>query len=310
MPPRSKKRKATELGHNEMERLLDGLDSIKSQLEELKVEEGGEFEAELTSLIEKYRRKLEPVHTSFSEVSDRLLESLDITRSESLHTKDPQATIARSRNAGATHLMSPDTFHKFLLFLDQHVVSDPEASARIWIDVFMYRLIALTAEAQPQQRLLLRLDHPIPEVQFAESPTSQTVGGFVDYVAFLVEERDAAEIVEDSGFVNPNVQGMPVIEAKAITAVLHTHIPRAVAEIAACAKTQGRHTLRGALTNGKAWYFLVFTWNNDFKGGSYKQCLLINNDNYGPAFIASVLHRWLAGCFLDIGDEDEDFRVI
>jgi len=60
-----------------------------------------------------------------------------------------------------------------------------------------------------------------------------------------------------------------------------------------------KKVLRGALTNGQNWIFLLVQLNDDYDGASYKQSSKVKLTNYGglgwkPDLIAGILAYWVS----------------
>lgn len=92
---------------------------------------------------------------------------------------------------------------------------------------------------------------------------------------------------------------------------LHLHIPQAVADLYACAKRLKyerpspllipfrKTTLRGALTNGNQWYFILLKLNDDGVGATYQYTQQFSIIPYSPHdtpsgadLIAGILSYW------------------
>ena len=70
--------------------------------------------------------------------------------------------------------------------------------------------------------------------------------------------------------------------------------------------------LRGALTNGRDWIFLLIKFNDDYDGASYKQSVLIQLESARslngqvvisepwPDLIAAILSHWVSWILISI----------
>jgi len=109
--------------------------------------------------------------------------------------------------------------------------------------------------------------------------------------------------------------GFFVVEAK-----LHDpadHIPQAVAELFACAKHLDKQVVRGALTNGRDWIFLLVKLNDDRNGASFMQSDIIHLNTHQeglsgpqvmtrpfPDLIAGILSHWMQNSFVELARDD------
>ncbi|KAF8310724.1 uncharacterized protein EI90DRAFT_3295720 [Cantharellus anzutake] len=161
-----------------------------------------------------------------------------------------------------------------------------EAGPRLWIDVIFFRVSAMLSGSQG---MVLIIEQHVP----AEAP-SQTLPHF-QYAK------------------RQNSNGLFVTEAKQVGVPVVQHIPHAVAGMYACAKDSkfypafcprlslmhiGPHSskkriIRGALTNGQEWIFLIFYLSEDEIRGTYADSPIIKIQNeFGrdPKHIFFMLH--------------------
>jgi len=148
------------------------------------------------------------------------------------------------------------------------------------------------------------------------SPSSYiTAGGFVDYTAVITTKEQA------EAFLNyPILQRLPehnhtlfALEAKAKDVSLDSQIPQAVCEILACAKLLRKRTIRGALTNGLEWIFILLKINDE--GAEYWRSRKLTLMTIQPPFIeqisklmcdtvAGIIAHWTIHSYEDIGPDD------
>ncbi|KAH9895610.1 hypothetical protein C8Q73DRAFT_443774 [Cubamyces lactineus] len=65
------------------------------------------------------------------------------------------------------------------------------------------------------------------------------------------------------------VHGVFVAEAKSPEQILSDHIPQVVTEMIVCAERMGSRYIRGTVTSGREWIFLLLELNADQEGGQY-----------------------------------------
>jgi hypothetical protein len=82
----------------------------------------------------------------------------------------------------------------------------------------------------------------------------------------------------------------------------------------ACSKKLGKNVIRGALTNGHIWIFLILRLNENAIGGRYflsREIYLMENLVEGSqvsekacSFIAGIVAHWIQHSHEEIGDDD------
>ncbi|KAI0248035.1 hypothetical protein BJV78DRAFT_849657 [Lactifluus subvellereus] len=168
----------------------------------------------------------------------------------------------------------------------------------------------------PNQRMVLNMEHVVPATTISPSSLS-TLSGFVDYTAIVASQR-AADFFLAYPHIHVLKMYMPsiffVIEAKLLNP--WEHVPQAVCEMYACGKLLHKKVLRGALTNGRDWIFLLIKLNDDYDGASYKQSVVVepgttkNLDGQPvilepwPDLIATSLSHWIENSSVDLGSDD------
>jgi len=78
-----------------------------------------------------------------------------------------------------------------------------------------------------------------------------------------------------------------------------------------------KQVVRGALTNGHEWIFLLVKFNNDRNGASFMKSCVINLDTYSdgkdgpqvmarpsPDLIAGILSHWMQNSFVELANDD------
>jgi len=94
------------------------------------------------------------------------------------------------------------------------------------------------------------------------------------------------------------------------------YVHQAVCEMYACGKLLQKQVVRGVLTNGHDWVFLLIKPNISYDGASYKQSAVIqlqtteNHDGQlvipgpWPDLIAAILLHWIQNGSADLGSDD------
>ncbi|KAL1940913.1 hypothetical protein VTO73DRAFT_7549 [Trametes versicolor] len=257
----------------------------------------------------------------FSSIDTKILARADIVYAGDLSAKDPSTLairerIAQENAAGAEHLMPAQNLHTKLDFLLQHTIH--HASARLWIESFLFRI---TAMIQTDKQLVIGLEvFAAPEV-ITTTPPTIAIGGHVDYLLFFVDKRAAPRMLDavnlESALRNKAqaVPGLFVAEAKGVSHMLGTHVPQAVVEMQACASRLKSTYIRGALTNGTSWIFLLLELDTSFLGGRYwesaRQDVVIQSsgdrrwvDKESVDRMAALLAHWAKHCAEDLTEDD------
>jgi hypothetical protein len=166
--------------------------------------------------------------------------------------------------------------------------------------------------------MVLNMEHDIPVTTTSTSPSSvSTLSGTIDYTALVASQDDANMFMRFPIFkiLKSHIpSSFFVTEAKVLD--LSAHVPQAIAEMYACGKHLQKKILRGALTNGHDWIFLLLKFNNDDDGASYSQSDVIQmyvtrsrNDppvvrHPEPDMIAAILLHWIRNSFVDLRSDD------
>ncbi|KAF5328445.1 hypothetical protein D9619_013270 [Psilocybe cf. subviscida] len=263
-----------------------------------------EFDHELFSHMEKI----------IDMMSNRIINSRDILFSsiDILELKNNIAGIvAQSMVLGEDSLWSASVLHQHLELLERIVPQTNIAVARLWINAFFYRVAAMLPAERP---MVLSVEQPVPAVTLIwDGPV--TVPGTIDWVVMTASPR-TAEMLLDYPALDKDVQALFVTKAKSLNRglALLSHVPQALAEMCMCARTAGKKVIRGALTNGHTWIFLIVKFGD--KGISYSRTEPITMINvnaeiqkvtvseYAVALISSILAHWTMHSHEDLRDDD------
>jgi len=248
---------------------------------------------------------------------------LKIVPAGTLELKPRNVLVEQARKTqviGKDDIWSSENLYRHLQRLQTLIPKSNEAAARAWIDAFFFRVSAMVP---PDEMMVLSMEQQIPPTAVKPS-SSTTLHGIIDYTA-----ATAVKSVADKFLSKPTIErlksmsGLVVTEAKSSSktpTLLRDHVPQAVGEMYACAKALGKNTVRGALTVGDTWIFLVLVMNSDGDGANYWE-----SDDIGiltttpprdatitspwPDVIAGILAHWMKHSFDDIGSGDDWFEV-
>ncbi|KAF8067907.1 hypothetical protein FPV67DRAFT_1416207 [Lyophyllum atratum] len=326
MPP-SKKRKHSGLSGLE---LLQALESLK-KLRETVVSEGFEENAEedtddapddfveqIDRLIGTLGSKVEgPQSLSFSSITRDDLAKMNIVFTDVLWLKPNwEDRLSTTTSLGEGQLWTSENFYRQLHLLETLVPRTTEATARAWIDTFFFRVSAMLPE---DKRMVLNMSSH-------HSSNLATISSRVDYTAFVGSKNVAEVFLERphlhilKTYMKKDVpSGFFVVEAKVGVKLLvdiSDHVPQAVSELYACGRFLRTKVLRGALTDGHSWVFLLMKFNENFDGAVYQETktvrftttelsdgkIVINKP--WPDVIAAILSHWIENSFADLGSDD------
>ncbi|KAG1727127.1 hypothetical protein EDB19DRAFT_1750969 [Suillus lakei] len=302
-----------QLAYNSLLKLRQTIVYEASKEEEDSNEE--DFEQQIDTMLCLLGSKLEgPMSFTFSGVTIEDLTKLKIKLTGRLRLKpDRDTRIAETTSLGQSALWSSENLYRQLNLLESLIPRTTEASARAWIDAFFFRASAMIP---PDKSMVLNMEHIVPATTI--SPSSlQTLSGFIDYTAVVVDKR-RVEFLLDTSQLGSLGRIMPssffVMEAKLSDP--SEHVAQAVYEMYACGKFLQKKVLRGALTDGHDWMFLFIKFNDNYDGASYQQSRLLKlratkDVDDRPVIhrpwadlIAAILSYWVQNSFEDLGSDD------
>ncbi|KAN0128028.1 hypothetical protein V8E53_013051 [Lactarius tabidus] len=266
-----------------------------------------------------YRVKAEcPLNFSFSATDSEILdEKLKISPGIPLvrqgnHVDRAAESIAQD---GRTYMTSEDMYchlNKLENLLSQTNV----AGTRLWIDAIFFRASAMLSG---NKCMVLNIEQQIPSV--CTSVPGQThslnISGMIDYAAFITDPLHHRSFIQTSYIQyvrQQNLNGLFVTQAKQEGVLLDRHVPQAVAEMYASAKYLNKGILRGAVTNGCEWVFLIFYLDKDGIGGTFVKSPIIEiraSNSYpyhilppGPDIVAGIVTYWMEHSYVDVDEND------
>ncbi|TDL20238.1 hypothetical protein BD410DRAFT_773183 [Rickenella mellea] len=315
--PDAKKRKVPGLSEPDLRKVCEEVLGVKGAMDD---GGAGGVSAETRRRVDELYASLMahlggPEVLNFSNAKVETLERLNIEQYGWLERKpDLKARITASTSLGQNKVWTSNLLYKHLLMLENQVHNKKEAASRLWIDAFLFRASAMLS---PGQETIITPEHTILPIVISPESLS-TLSGSLDYSAVIPRRRVAApNFSADLQSLQRNVPfGLFVIEAKPFKSDLEPHIPQAVCQLFACAKHLNKRTIRGTLSNGRQWIFIILTLNHDSQGGSFTRSDIVDFDTKKdingnlkihrpwPDTIAAILSHWIERSFSEIDEND------
>ncbi|KAG1832252.1 hypothetical protein EV424DRAFT_1533952 [Suillus variegatus] len=307
-------KKHSALNELEAQKTLESLTELRtsSSVKEKNVPE--EFNNALDGIIIRLQLNAKaPKHSSFSSMTMGGLDAMSIVSSGLISLRDDYLELVKGTIAlGQSELWSSNNFRRHLCFLENHVNRGSEAGARAWVDAFLFRAATTLL---PHKHILLNMEHCVPDTSVA-SGSAATISGFVDYTAVASSYQLKSASLRDLKAMQE--YSLFIAEAK-YQKLEDNHTAQTVSEMYACAKTLNRKFIRGAVTNGRDWTFLLLMLNDDWNGATYKRSEELSIDSAHLAdddrmdvvprpqwlhIIAAILAHWIEHSFEDMGSDD------
>ncbi|KAG8902133.1 hypothetical protein FRB99_004820 [Tulasnella sp. 403] len=266
-----------------------------------------------------------PLSLSFSAADDK---ALNIVRKGLLYLH-PEATlreaIIASRTAGSDKLWSNDNMYKHLSLFASSFTDNNKTSSRMVIDTFFFRS---TAMVPLPQKMIVMLGNPVRVVHPRLSQMDK-ISGVIDYTAVVAESSIADSYICIPPTLSQRHGGEVVAffaasaETSTVTVPLEDHLPRFLLELVVCAKHLEKSHIRGALTTGFKWHFVVvdldaagngakywvtelieWKWKTKRSPTSWERLVEETSDDSDPALIAGILSSWISESFTEFnGDQ-------
>ncbi|KAF8909241.1 hypothetical protein CPB84DRAFT_1812999 [Gymnopilus junonius] len=225
-----------------------------------------------------------PQSYSFSGLTGQHLEKWDISRTQILQLK--LDAISRA-------LWSADTLYRHLHMLEGLVPQKNEAAARLWINAFF------TANSST----VLSVEQTVQSISLADR-IPHTLSGYIDWAVITTTKKNAG-----AGLFGQSLLAKLKKEDSAFN-----HVPQALAEMYGCARTVGKPTIRGVLTNGHSWIFLILTLK-DGGGANYVQSPLLSIyaspvqklSKENISLVSAILSYWTLNSHKELNADDDYF---
>jgi len=239
---------------------------------------------------------------------------------------DMAQRVDTARLLGADHFMSSRNMHNFLDMLLCLVVRPSEASARTWVDTFLY---CASAMLPPTKQMVLNSEFNFSPISVPTASGSEVIlVGFIDYTVIVTSDVNNSRYFLNFPWNNPGVRnfaeriesvlGCFVVEANDPDVKFCDHVPQVLLQLYVAAPQLKKTHIRGTLTNGHEWLFLVLNVNSNGKGASYRisdrKFSIAPHDNgvnvdlvisdRGSDLIAGILASWIEHSCEDLLEDD------
>ncbi|KAF6754703.1 hypothetical protein DFP72DRAFT_363193 [Ephemerocybe angulata] len=209
------------------------------------------------------------VTDNLSGLSEAELEGLGVrcaARPSLVYNAKNARTAARnSANRAQEHMWSSDMLVHHLNML-QSFASPNAAGAQLWIDAFLFRVKAILDCTD--NGLVLSLE------QFLDVPVQckTVLSGFVDYALFMGPKDLTGQYFPSSDLMlERNRDGLCLFidEAEVVGVPLKPYLPQTVGKMFAGMKSMEKDVIRGGLTNGQNWIFIILEADASGTGAVY-----------------------------------------
>ncbi|KAH9082224.1 hypothetical protein EDB83DRAFT_2513008 [Lactarius deliciosus] len=264
--------------------------------------EWGGFKEKLASLgVSLAERKIAKLYGVTRDDLNRLNVIPDNTPLLLLKPNHKDRAVA-TRCLGEDKLWSSSTFHQHLELLKGLVTYQNEANVRVWINAFLFRVSAMV---QSEKCTVLDVEQTVvqPSAPVASSGSADHAESKYRARIFL-----SFPTLENIRTMTPSV--FFITEVKVISLTPGEHISQAIGEMYLCLKSIEKDILRGALTNGLEWIFMVVARNPDGNGAKYKRSVPVMFDRppqiggMWPDLVAGILSHWVENSFTDTENDD------
>ncbi|KAF6753498.1 hypothetical protein DFP72DRAFT_407704 [Ephemerocybe angulata] len=205
-----------------------------------------------------------------------------------------------TKTSGPIELYSEDMLLRQLQFFKKWIPMGNEASLRLLVNVFLCHVIS----ASPNDGAILSIEQGVSEIPVAPDKPEKLCGK-IDFVLLEMAEPAAKQYLKRPNLtaVEGGVSSLFVVEAKGPGPLDH-HIPQVLGELYGSARTAQKDVIRGALTNGLSWIFVILVLKPG-QGATYRHSPLLKITE-GPTaeeevvrpdkvhLVASILRHWRA----------------
>ncbi|TFL04235.1 hypothetical protein BDV98DRAFT_502919, partial [Pterulicium gracile] len=303
------------LSHVELDMTLTRLKALQATLILEEAEAQETLAVKLSDIITLLESRVNsPLVRSLhvSAVNDDILDQLNIKQlgwiyliklqeSESLKQE-----IDATRKLGVNETWSNDYMYKNLTFLFNNSPRTSEAASRLIIDTFLFRAACMIPS---DRKVVMELEKPVPVVKPLASKLHM-LSGYIDYTVLLTAPKHHREPISCSvALETQKCSGFFAAEGKVKvdgTSQSQAQFAQTVAELVACAKHLRQKHIRGALTSGLTWIFIVVDidteganfWRSPpitlrYPEHEYPTSFSPTSGIWDPAFIATVLSTWI-----------------
>ncbi|KAI0369301.1 hypothetical protein BV20DRAFT_1122184 [Pilatotrama ljubarskyi] len=256
--------------------LLAAVMALKSLVNKSRGDQALNEDEEEEANIEQLENVLEMLQTRIDAP-----QMMNVSFSAFLKLKsDVSSHLAEADPLVADGPWSADVLYRHLQFLQGFVPCTNEAAARMWINAFFYRMACMVPSGSGK---VLSVEQGFTAVTPSD-PSLHIVSGSIAWTAILTSPAKADRFVHKkvrlADLQTDNSALLVSVEAKGPDLVLAEYVPQAICEMHACARTVLKSTIRGVLTDGHTWIFLILTLNGS--GGTYFQSPEIHVYRHAP----------------------------
>ncbi|KAJ8091317.1 hypothetical protein PM082_015035 [Marasmius tenuissimus] len=243
---------------------------------------------------------------SLSEATKEDLVRLGIKPGGFLRIQPKDELISKlnaANEAGKTEHWSSKGLYEHLRGLENFVPAGDRAAKHLWINAFLSRAAAMSP---PDKQTVLTSQ---------ENPTS-SARYYAAYTVFSVGKDEAESFLRFSQLLTLDRfhQTLLVVAAKT-TPWEDAELPPAILQVHAFCQRYKRSMLRGALTKGREWVFILLKANPNGDGFGYwlsdlhkvmaaEKSLIAEVSSPRCDIVAGILAHWLAHSDEDISDDD------
>ncbi|PPQ74069.1 hypothetical protein CVT26_006950 [Gymnopilus dilepis] len=254
-------------------------------------------------------RLMGPQSNSFSTINDDHLAKMGISSSQVLQLKDDAITRGLATNTiGEGEHWSANGLVRHLRALEGLVPKMNEAAARLWINALFFRVSTMIPDGK-------KMIFSVGQGALHSPQGFDTIFGSVNSIAIMTTMERARHFMRRPQLPRLTAEdsALFVSEAKGPDQRLVNHVPQAVSEMYAFAKHMEKRLIRGAVTNGHEWIFLVVKLNEDGNGAQYAESDLLSVvggivsqsiQEEAVSLLSAIVAYWMQHSHEELDDED------
>ncbi|KAN0078023.1 hypothetical protein V8E55_010080 [Tylopilus felleus] len=195
--------------------------------------------------------------------------------------------VLATTSRGENELWSSQNLYRHLQLLESLVPRKTKASAHVWIHAFFFPASAMLPPDKRSQHGTRCSSYNSQPVEFVNPfwicrlHRRSSKSTCCSYICLDLSPPPNSLFLLAVFLSYPDLNGlrhMPSSFFVVETMLFHAsdHVPQAVREMYACGKILQKKVLRGALTNGYDWVFLLIKFNNDYNSTSYQESAMLS----------------------------------
>ncbi|KAH6885623.1 hypothetical protein BKA70DRAFT_114256 [Coprinopsis sp. MPI-PUGE-AT-0042] len=179
--------------------------------------------------------------------------------------KDYQKHANAGDDLGTDGIWSADMLFKQLQFLHDHMPSTNEDAVHLWINAFLCRVAAMGDS--DEDKVVFKLEYGDTDANHSDEELNSGAS-YTHWTVMTMSPNDAQAWLD---LPEPQIpRGSMLSVSEGPPHRLGTQIPQAAFELLTRARRIQKSTIRGVLTNGREWIFLILTL--DAKSGGRCFC--------------------------------------